>query len=379
MKKIYSIMASVVLMSAFTACSNDDDMPKVANVNGSELVVKSVGVASIDTKAGITANNFTNGESLGLYIYRGDGINGTSIAPGDETYNDGTGSEFESTVNVPYNEAAGSWSATSQAIILSNVKGKVYAYYPYKENNNAAESGVDNGLAVKVSVATSQGTGQSDGKKDQDQTDYMWADPVSDVSNANSSVDLRMNHALSMITFKFVQTTEDGIKYPGEGMVSKIVLQNQTGGHVVKTGDATMNIATGKLDLGSANDGTITLTPNAGESLMGQGAAAKLPRLLVYPTEANITGTDAAVAVTVDDYTYTVKIPSLLIDDPEDTEAPINKIGSPWLPGKNYVYTLTMKGTGLSITSVTIVPWEDVEGNSGASMEVVDPDPAPIP
>ena len=362
MRKLYCLLASVALMSAFTACSSDDEMPsQMANVNGSELIVKSVGVASIDTKAGITANKFTNNETLGLYIYRGAGINGTSIASGDEKYNDGTGVDMLPTVNVPYQTNGTSWSA-SQPIILSNVKGKVYAYYPYAANNNAGGTAVDNGLAVKVSVLASQGTGQSDGSIDDTQTDYMWASPKSDVSNAAPSVELTMNHALTMITFKFVQTGIGSEKYPGEGKVSEIVLKNQSGKQAVKTGDATMNIATG--DITGGTPGSITLRPNAEASLMDVGDADKLPRLLVYPSAAEITGDDAEVTVTVDGNAYTVKIPALMVS----SEA------SKWLPGKNYVYTLTMKGTQLVVSSVAITQWQDVAGNTGENRGVQTPD-----
>lgn len=374
MKKIYSLLASVALMSAFTACSSDDEMPsQMANVNGSELIVKSVGVASIDTKAGIMADKFTNSETLGLYIYKGAGINNGEIASGDEQYNNADG--LVSTVNVPYQTNVGgtSWTA-AQPIILSNVKGKVYAYYPYAENNKLTGTGADNGLAVKVSVLTEQGTGQSNGSKDDVQTDYMWAVPKSDVSNAAPSVDLTMNHALTMITFKFKQTETQGELYPGAGKVSQIVLKNQTGGHVVKVGDATMNIATGKINLGStAVDGSIELIPNSTETLMGVETAEKLPRLLVYPTTADITGNDAEVTVTVDGNSYTVKIPALKIDDP-NSEDPQDKLDSPWLAGKNYTYTLTLKGTGLEITSVGINAWQDESGNEGEDMPVQTPD-----
>lgn len=362
MKKSYLLLAGVALMSAFTACSNDDDMPKVANANGSELIVKSVGVAGIDTKAGIMANKFTNSETLGLYIYKGAGINEGAIASGDEKYNVGDG--LVSTVNVPYQTNVGgtSWTAT-QPIILSNVKGKVYAYYPYAEFNNADENGADDGLAVKVSVLAEQGTGQSDGSKDDVQTDYMWADPKSDVSNASNSVSLTMNHALTMITFKFKQTADNTQYYPGEGKVSEIILRNQTNGHVVKTGAATMNIATGEIDLATADDGQIKLTPNDDETLMGEETASKLPRLLVYPTEENITANDAEVSVKVDGNTYTVAIPALMVD----------ALASKWLPGKNYEYTLTMKGTGLEISNVEIRQWENKNGNTGEDMPVQTP------
>ena len=114
MKKSYAFLAGLALMSAFTACSNDDEMPtQMAQTNKSELVVNRVGVAELATKSGIRATSFSNQESLGLYIYRGD-------LTGD--YNDD--SRATSTVNVEYKLGTDNmtWSAPTQSIILSPVK-----------------------------------------------------------------------------------------------------------------------------------------------------------------------------------------------------------------------------------------------------------------
>uniref|UniRef100_UPI0035638C46 fimbrillin family protein n=1 Tax=Bacteroides fragilis TaxID=817 RepID=UPI0035638C46 len=150
MQKFYAMAVMTAMLVGATSCSNDDEMATPEGPEQSRsLIVENVGVSAL-TRSGITANSFTSGETLGLYIYRGNGI--------AEAYNDA--SSTISTVNVPYVQGADGWSAT-QPIILSSVVGKVYSYYPYAAGNDTQD-----GAAIPVSVAANQGTGQSDGVKD---------------------------------------------------------------------------------------------------------------------------------------------------------------------------------------------------------------------
>ena len=333
-RKSYLLLAGVALMSAFTACSNEDEMKTVAQAEGTPLVVQSVGVDLVSTKAGIREAAFTNGEKIGVYIYTG--AQGT--LSGD--YN--TASSTIPTVNVPYTQNS-PWSAT-QPIILSSTKGVVYGYYPYSES-------AGNGSAVPVNVAATQGTGQSDGKKDVDgQPDYMYATATADVSNKAATIaSMTMNHALAMLTFKFVNSTGND-KYPGEGKVSNITIANLNTNKIVATGAGTMNIATGKAaPTAAASDQTITVSPSTTTALMGASSENLFPRMLVYPVDA-IGANQAEIQVTVDGNNYKLNIPAL---------------PGGWVKGKNYVYTLTLKGTALVITNVAITPWGEEVGGAG--------------
>ncbi|MGM9796425.1 MAG: fimbrillin family protein [Parabacteroides sp.] len=368
MKKSYLFLAGLALMSAFTACSNDDEVPtQMAQNENTELIVNTVGVSQVNTKAGIRAGEFTKGESLGLYIYRGDGIKDGAISGEDAKYNDGT--TGISTVNVPYQQnynTTGKWGAV-QPIMLSNIVGKVYAYYPYIANNNAAGDDVDDGLAVGVTVNEDQGTGQSAGIEDANgQTDYMWADVNEGVSNMKPVVNLSMNHALAMISFTFVQSPDANDKYPGIGQVSSIVLKNKDGGahSPVTTGNATMNISDGTITGNAA--GSITVSGITTPTLMDVSSSVNpdlIPRMLVYPSSQNVGNDEAQVVVTVDGKAYTVDIPALLV------------AGQPakWEANKNYEYTLTLRGVELVVNQVTIKTWTLVEGNDGG-MDVQNPD-----
>lgn len=328
MKKFYVMAAFAAAFVGMTSCNNDDDV--VNNSTPNQLQISSVGLENITSRAGITAEAFSNGESLGLYIYRG--------TSGYTAYNDDA--DGLSTENVQYTQGT-TWSAT-QPIILSSVKGVVYANYPYDAaNTDPAE--------IATTVLANQGTGQSDGTKDDTQTDYMWATPVTGISNALPTVDLTMNHALAMVSFKFVQTADATVTYPGEGKVSKIVLKNKTGKSAIMIGDATMNVADGVITGGEAATAGITLSPKASETLMDVTAAEKLPRLLLYPVAA-VAADDAEVTVTVDGNDYTLGIPAL---------------AAGYAAGNNYQYTFTLKGTGLEVTSVEITKWVDVPQTGG--------------
>lgn len=333
MKKNLVLMAALAAGVAFTACQNDDEVNSNDNQLPVALNLESVGLkTTVDSRAGITADAFTSGESLGLYIYKG--TFGTA-------YNTGAGTtNLPSTENVPYTQSESGWSATNP-IILSSTVGTVWAYYPYDSNYT------DTGADVPVTVNATQ-TCQSDGSKDvDDQKDYMYASEVKNVSNKNAEIDITMNHALAMVSFKFVQDEE--VKYPGAGIVNSIVLKNKTGFSVLKTGDGKMNIETGVAAPTGTAAGSITLTP-AKETLLDVTDETKYPRMLVYPVES-IPSTNLELDVTVDGNLYNVVITDVML--------------SSFVKGNNYQFTLELKGTKLEVENVSIVKWElkEITGN----------------
>ena len=331
MKKNLVLMAALAAGVSFTACQNDDEVISNDNQLPVALNLESVGLkTTVDSRAGITATSFTNGESLGLYIYNGNF--GTD-------YNTGAGDDLPSTENVQYTQSQSGWNATSP-IILSSTVGTVWAYYPYDSSYTGG------GDDVPVTVAATQ-TCQSDGTKDvDDQKDYMYGTKVEDVSNKDAKIDITMNHALAMVSFKFTQ--DDEVKYPGKGIVNSIVLKNATGFSVLKTGKGTMDIETGEAVPTATAAGSITLTP-AEETLLDVTDESKLPRMLVYPI-ASIPSTNLELDVTVDGNTYNVVIKESML--------------SSFVKGNNYQFTFELKGTGLEVENVSIVKWltNSVEG-----------------
>lgn len=342
MKKSYLALAGLALMSAFTACSNDDDNFSAAKA-GSQLVVKSVGVAGVDTKAGITAAAFSGSESIGLYVNNGS-----------------LGTKYDQDVdyeNVKYTATSGqNWTTTSM-ITLTNVVGTVRAYYPYSDDNGAYDvnnpDAANDGTAIKMTVNGSQGTGIAGGAADDPaQIDYMWADPVATASSSAPQVALSMNHALTMLSFQF---TNDGMTpYPGAGKVTSIKLSNKSGKTALKTGDATMNINDGTITLdASATPASISVAPDAA-TLKNVSDLNDLPRMLVYPantaTATDIEAGDIIAEIILDDVQFTLDLPA---------------ISGGFLPGKNYQFNFTLKGVELEVTNVTIKTWQKVPTAAG--------------
>lgn len=332
MKSCIHIILSLYLCAA---CSGEDGRSALVQDPDTSLTVSEVKTTDI-TKAGITADSFTNGESVGLFIYGGNGIydaNRDYYAPGVD---------FES-ANVKYTQSTDGWYSRNP-IMLHNGTGHVYAYYPFSQYNHA-----NDGTSIPLTVQPFQGSGQSDGSMDcPQQTDYMYSDVVSDISNANPSTALTMNHALAMVSFKFKQTDDATQKYPGEGKVSEIVLKNKDTKQNLKTGAGTMHIGTGAINTATASAGSITLAPDASETLMDVTDADKLPRMLVYPMA--VAEGDLQITVAVDGNSYTLDV---------------NAIADGYKAGNNYEYTFTLKGTKLEITNVSIKEWITQEQTGG--------------
>lgn len=338
MKKVNYFLAAAALVVGLASCNNDEEVIANANDTKVSLEINNVGLSGIDTKYAIREAAFSNNEKIGVYINNG--------ALGSN-YNSGASSTRQ-TQNVLYQLSGSTWSSTTP-IMLTNVKGTVRAYYPYDAANNA-----NTGTNIPVVIKADQGTGQSDGTKDDaGQTDYMYATAVADRSNASgsSTVDLEMNHALAMLTFKFKDDTSvGGTPYPNDGYVTEIKLFSTGADNKILSGNFTMNIATGALTAATPTaDAGITVKPSGTISLKDNITAAQLPRILVAPIAAVAEGS-TKVTVTIDGAKYTVTLPAL---------------ATGYEHGTNYEYTFTLKGTALEVTSVTINQWNLEEKTGG--------------
>lgn len=333
-------------MSAFTACSNDDDL---AATKSNQLVVKSVGLSDVFTKAGITASAFSGNEQIGVYINNGD-----------------LGTKYDHDVdyeNILYQATSGTDWTTTQTITLTNIAGTVRAYYPYSTDNGVYTPGHDdlpnNGTAIKMHVASTQGTGIAGGAADDPaQIDYMWADPVTGVSSSLPDVRLRMNHALAMVSFQFKNSTE--VPYPGVGKISSIKIYNNTGKKALQAGAATMNINDGTITLDvTAAPSDISVAPDA-TTLKNVTSMNSQPRMLVYPGQATGANTiaegDVKAEVVMDDVTFTLSLPA---------------IANGYEPNKNYQYNVTLKGVEMEIDEVTIKQWT-LEAQDPVDMQTPD-------
>lgn len=348
-------LAAIAACVAFTSCSNEDE-PSVVNGGAVALRKVNVGINSLSSRSGITATSFAGNESIGLFLFGGDGIDDAV----NGRYNVGENQALVEPLNVKYTRGADAgnaenpeWWTSQNPIILSSKAGKLYSYYPYAEG-----AGNTDATKILVRVASSQGTGISDGTSTSDgnpQFDYMYSSAISNVNNTTEHVDLVMNHALTMVTFKFVRNT-----YPGDGLISKIQLRNKQDGTYVKNGDATLHLGTGAITGGTA--GEVYCLPNV--VLTDVSASDAIPHMLVYPNAAKLAADDVVLAITMDGKNYEIALPNTLASTGDTYE---------WLAGNNYVYTLNMNGYGFGADDedgrknidVTIEPWKEQVTSSG--------------
>jgi hypothetical protein len=328
MKSCIHIILSLYLCAA---CSGEDGRSALVQDPDTSLTVSEVKTTDI-TKAGITADSFTNGESVGLFIYGGNGIydaNRDYYAPGVD---------LES-ANVKYTQSTDGWYSRNP-IMLHNGTGHVYAYYPFSQYNHA-----NDGTSIPLTVQPFQGSGQSDGSMDcPQQTDYMYSNTVP-ASKLDYSIRLTMNHVLAMVTFRFVPSEDK--PYPGDGMITQIRLRNAPDAQVIYSGDATFNIENGNVSNMKRQSAYVEVKPEETD-LIGTADASLLPRMLVYPMA--VAEGDLQITVTVDGNSYTLDV---------------NAIADGYKAGNNYEYTFTLKGTKLEITNVSIKEWITQEQTGG--------------
>ena len=345
MKFKFMSMAALAAIVTFTSCTNDDEV--AGNNHYAALSKVSVGINHMtNSRAGITAKNFSGDNiAIGMFLFGPNGVT--------EAYNEvDANGNMKDPLNIKYYrgvENQNEYFVSDNAIILSSKLGKLYSYYPYSEN-----AGTD-ATAIPVKLSASQGTGISDGTVDNGTTDYMYSDVVSNVCNTTTHVDVKMNHALAMVTFKFVRKS-----YTGEGKIDLIKLSNKQDGTYVKVGDGTMDITTGSVTATTA--GAVYCEPKV--ILTGKEATVEIPHMLVYPTATEMAKGDVLLTIVMDGITYEIDLPHTLAGDAGEAYK--------WTKGNNYVYTLTMTGRGFGNSSdgqndidVTITEWNDVPVANG--------------
>lgn len=239
----------------------------------------------------IMGNSLPDGTSIGVVMV-------------DEDEEDYQGLGYN---NVRYtaNSEDGSqkWNATN-GVTLSGESATLYAYHPWKDN-------VD---IEKITVDLSES-----------QDDWMYATPVTGLSNTNSTALIEMKHALANMRISLVKGD-----FAGNGKVSKISLTSQG-----IASQATLNGKTGELSAIQQQGTTLDCGVNATIS----DEPVEL-NVLFVPTETE--DTPIKVDITVDDKVYTITSPEVT------TEA-----------GTSINFTLIQNSVMLVMDKVTVTPWTE--------------------
>ncbi|WP_044269185.1 fimbrillin family protein [Bacteroides timonensis] len=317
-----------------------------------------------------------------------------------------------------YTQSGGSWTNNgTDKIFLSSEDATVYAYYPaytpgtngeyaattpLKLSSDASGSSTipltvyegGSGTASDYTITlrdNAEKTWQSSEWKDNStvnatkliaaapgEVDYMWAtsNPTqvdngkgSDAKNASAA--LTMKHALALLSFRVYN---DGT-YKNTGALTQIKLANNSSGTTLsKSNGHTMNISTGAITNGTAQAATytrtissssytlITVADAASETAVAKtksgdasydpnvaaAAASKKVSMLVLPA-ATVAANSVKATFTIDGADYSVDL---------SQPAKVSE-NNPWEQGKNYLYTVKLSGSALTISSVTVTDWTE--------------------
>ena len=286
-----------------------------------------------------------------------------------------------------YTYAGSSWSNSgTDKIYLSAEEANIYAHYPaYKPGTGGALAASGTALKVNgsgqvtanstVNISVFPGTESAviDASTDNSgsstalltasgEVDYMYADQTStpkasykkDVSGKEGTVTLSMKHALAMVSFRVYADHT----YRNTGALTKLVLANKSGTTLNNGGTTpTMKISDGTITPGSSPT-AVTYTRNIDSYALPKATAdseeartaamgdAKKVSILVLP-ESAVDKSTVQVTLKIDDQDYVVKL---------------GNSGNAWTAGNNYLYTVKLSGSELSITSVTVTEWSPQTG-----------------
>jgi len=280
----------LLITSAFTSCTNESE---VFNQSSPKLDVK-FGVALPQARAIFTDASLPSASVVGAML------------------DDGAATDYDS-YSTLYFTATGTGDSQTWApntdVVLTETKGTLYAYYPHDGNVDIS--------AIPVDMTAA------------DQTDWLYATPVTDVNEDKASVAVTLNHALANINVSLVKGS-----YVGTGNVTAISVKSDgiAPKGTFNAAQATPNY-TAFEDEGAALERTVTTT-------LG-GTATDI---MVVPTGSSATIT---FNVTVDGTVFTATSAAVGLEK-----------------GSSYKYTLTLNSTFMSVSDVSVSPWNVVTKES---------------
>jgi len=284
------LLSLLLTTSAFTSCTNESEVFKQSSP---KLDVK-FGVALQQARAIFTDASLPSGSVVGAMLDDGTATDYDSYSP---LYFTATGAGDSQT-----------WAPNTD-VVLTETKGTLYAYYPHDGNVDIS--------AIPVDMTAA------------DQTDWLYATPVTDVNEDKASVAVTLNHALANINVSLVKGS-----YVGTGNVTSISVQSD--GIAPK---GTFNAAQATPDYTAFEDEGAALERTVTTTLGGTATD-----IMVVPTSSSATIT---FNVTVDGTVFTATSAAVGLEK-----------------GSSYKYTLTLNSTFMSVSDVAVTPWNVVTKES---------------
>lgn len=190
MKNTFSIMLAAICLAA--SCSDQEPVsgPDTQDDIMQPLSLSVIAAADV-SKSLITGTSLNSGTEIGVSV--------EDVQGGE--YDGVTYSNIRFTAEGNGNTQ--SW-IPDQEIMLSASKANLYAYYPYSDE------------VTDISHIPVRATSDN-------QTDYMYADPVSDINNHNPEAAVLLRHALAAVRISLSRGT-----YTGKGLITGISIEGNS-------------------------------------------------------------------------------------------------------------------------------------------------------
>lgn len=310
----------LIVAFALMSCSHDEENP-AADVSGYLRVsTLSIQKSDVSVRSPLWNTEFPAGSKIGISLF---------------------GSESDSPLytNTEWTGSRDSWS-TETPVLLSGEKATAYAYYPYDGDVTDIES-------IPVNY---------------NQSDYLYgkSDRSDICSDAGKNVvTFVMRHVMTRVALRVRKEST----YKGDGLLTKAVLRNAPRRQVLPTNPDLIRF--------NAKTGTLSHSglPKAGSSLeltTADNLPINYPVTLVTNTEGNLPMGSAIIApfsfadgdiefyLVVDGMEYIVPVPS-------PSNLSIQGANGGWNANYNYRYVLTLTPKHMTISSVVINDWVEIE------------------
>lgn len=406
--KQFFVMA--LAAAAVVGCSKKEGAPAPTGPGEQLNIVTSIASTPKQsmTKSAIDGTTLPIGSVIGVHL--ADGTTNTNDFVPANTSGNGTYLYYTTGRNVRFsNDAAENiWSSvdedknTKLLLFSAGESAQVYAYYPYVTESEAADLLEGNGNATTLQVPlllsgaidanTYKPTGTPTGVDRDladvataaDEKDYMYHENgASTIVGAatTTTAKLVMKHALARIAF-IVYTSKDAQNAVESDATSYYrldgyTIKNKANGEDLKlnvdaSGDyPKMSLATGAITIDPASAGgqidrTITnyqmlkqesTGDDTGETVAGN---SKKVGNLMYPISiTNASGKSTAMEVVF----HIARVATAgTASQPVGYAIPFNTTTvQQWEAGKSYTYTVKFTGNSLSIETVTVTDWVEVD------------------
>ena len=328
MKKLICISAAILLMASGCTKENSNEEPNIAALS----IYPSL--RGVMTKAVIDNSNIT-GEKIRIQVAKEE--------DGSLSYLGG-GAKY----SLTYDAGNTKW-VMSDKLYLTQDFARIYAYAPCPGDPETVETGSYSGLERSLDVPAAQNMAA--------QIDYLYCNqgataqggPIK-INSANSAVNLTLDHALTQVAFVFYKEN-----FSGPGVLSSVKIKDNSASpafRVNKSGenDLKMSVADGSITGGEAAaevsatgvGKTITLDTSPGDVAETLKSIIDAYIFLV-PTVAIANKTDVEFIFNIDTKDYAVTLSGAG--------------GINWVKGMQYIYTVKMRGSELTIEGVSVNPW----------------------